>query len=150
MWVNKLWVLVFVTGLIGCASTQKQTSANQLQMQLADLEKQLEAKDNEITGLQDKVDGLSEELKRKGSFKSTIAATSTEETVQKDGIIRVDVSPHKIQLALQNAGFYSGPIDGKVGEKTKKAIAEFQKANSLNPDGIIGRKTWDTLKTHLN
>jgi len=55
----------------------------------------------------------------------------------------------EIQTALQNAGFYTGAIDGKIGAKTKKAIAEFQKANGLTPDGKVGPKTWGVLSKYL-
>jgi len=57
---------------------------------------------------------------------------------------------HKdIQLALKNANFYTGPIDGKIGKNTKKAIREFQKANGLIPDGIVGKKTRERLMEYL-
>lgn len=55
----------------------------------------------------------------------------------------------EIQTALKNAGYYSGPIDGKVGPMTKKAIEEFQKANNLNPDAKVGTKTWVVLSKYL-
>lgn len=50
-----------------------------------------------------------------------------------------------IQTCLKNAGFYSGNIDGVSGKQTRRAIREFQKANGLNPDGIVGKKTWELL-----
>ncbi|MCM8801338.1 MAG: peptidoglycan-binding protein [Candidatus Omnitrophica bacterium] len=56
----------------------------------------------------------------------------------------------EIQLALKNAGFYTGAIDGKIGPLTKKAIEEFQKANGLQVDGIVGPKTWAVLSRYLN
>ncbi len=54
-----------------------------------------------------------------------------------------------IQTALKNAGYYTGSVDGKVGPKTKKAIEEFQKANSLKADGKVGPKTWEALGKYL-
>jgi peptidoglycan hydrolase-like protein with peptidoglycan-binding domain len=59
-------------------------------------------------------------------------------------------SVKEIQAALQAAGFYSGSIDGKMGPMTKKAIEEFQKANSLTADGKVGTRTWALLGSHLN
>ena len=56
----------------------------------------------------------------------------------------------EIQTALKNAGFYTGNIDGKIGPKSKKAIEDFQKANSLKADGKIGPKTWEALSKHLS
>ena len=50
-----------------------------------------------------------------------------------------------IQTALKNAGFYNGKIDGSKGRSTKKAIKEFQKANGLRADGVVGKKTWELL-----
>jgi len=54
-----------------------------------------------------------------------------------------------IQLALKNAGFYNGTIDGKIGKNTKKAIREFQKTNGLKADGVVGPKTRDLLLQSL-
>ena len=57
---------------------------------------------------------------------------------------------HKdIQLALKNAGFYNGSIDGKIGKNTKRAIREFQKTNGLKADGVVGPKTRDLLLQYL-
>lgn len=54
-----------------------------------------------------------------------------------------------IQIALQNAGFYKGQIDGDIGPLTKEAIREFQAENNLVVDGEIGLKTWKVLKEFL-
>ncbi|MDD5085567.1 MAG: peptidoglycan-binding domain-containing protein [Candidatus Omnitrophica bacterium] len=54
-----------------------------------------------------------------------------------------------IQLALKNAGFYQGKIDGDLGPKTKASIRAFQKANKLAVDGKVGPRTWNKLKSHL-
>ncbi|MDD5155727.1 MAG: peptidoglycan-binding domain-containing protein [Candidatus Omnitrophica bacterium] len=56
----------------------------------------------------------------------------------------------EIQTALKNSGYYTGKIDGKIGPRTKAAIAEFQKANGLKADGKVGPKTWAALSRHLN
>jgi peptidoglycan hydrolase-like protein with peptidoglycan-binding domain len=54
-----------------------------------------------------------------------------------------------IQAALKNAGFYAGPIDGKLGPLSRKAIKEFQQANGLEADGIAGQKTKALLVKYL-
>ena len=54
-----------------------------------------------------------------------------------------------IQKALKNAGFNPGPIDGRMGPKTKKAISDFQRENNLTVDGIVGKKTWAKLNPYL-
>jgi peptidoglycan hydrolase-like protein with peptidoglycan-binding domain len=54
-----------------------------------------------------------------------------------------------IQIALKNAGFYKGKIDGDIGPKTCKAIREFQAENNLVVDGKVGLKTWAVLRRYL-
>ena len=56
----------------------------------------------------------------------------------------------EIQTALRNAGFYAGKIDGKIGYQTKTAIKAFQQAEGLNPDGVVGSRTWEKLQQHLD
>lgn len=56
----------------------------------------------------------------------------------------------QIQTALRNANFYTGLIDGKIGPMTKKAIEDFQRANGLKVDGVVGLKTWSKLSAYLN
>ena len=55
----------------------------------------------------------------------------------------------QIQTALKNAGYDPGTIDGKLGQKTKKAIKDFQTANGLKADGKVGPKTWAKMSTYL-
>ena len=50
-----------------------------------------------------------------------------------------------IQAALKRAGFYKGPVDGQFGAQTKEAVKKFQEANKMNPDGVVGSKTWQLL-----
>ena len=60
-----------------------------------------------------------------------------------------EVPSVNIQKALKKAGYYSGPLDGKVGPGTRDAIAAFQKDNGLTADGVCGRATWAKLKSYL-
>jgi len=55
----------------------------------------------------------------------------------------------QIQTALMKGGFYKGEIDGKAGMRTRRAIKKFQKVKKLNPDGIVGPKTWEALEKYL-
>ncbi len=54
----------------------------------------------------------------------------------------------EIQQALSNAGFDPGPVDGIRGRKTINAIKEFQSANGLVADGLVGAKTIAVLFTN--
>lgn len=53
------------------------------------------------------------------------------------------------ELSKKNKNFDPGPVDGKMGPKTKEAIKAFQKANGLSPDGIVGDKTQTALDAAL-
>ena len=57
-----------------------------------------------------------------------------------------DARVQDIQTALMITGYYMGPIDGKIGPLTKKAINEFQKENKLQVDNKVGKKTWASLR----
>ena len=46
------------------------------------------------------------------------------------------------QFFLTGQGFYKDPVDGKFGTPTQNATIEFQKAFNLQPDGIVGNKTF--------
>ncbi|UFU00377.1 N-acetylmuramoyl-L-alanine amidase [Radiobacillus kanasensis] len=50
------------------------------------------------------------------------------------------------QKRLKELGFYTGRIDGIFGPLTEKAVIEFQKAEGIGVDGIIGPVTLGRLK----
>lgn len=54
-----------------------------------------------------------------------------------------------IQNALHELGFDPGIIDGIPGPKTYHAIKEFQEANGLVADGVVGPKTKAIMETQL-
>ena len=51
----------------------------------------------------------------------------------------------EIQRRLQALGFSPGPLDGIDGPQTRAAVTEFQRANGLTPDGIVGPITTAAL-----
>jgi len=55
----------------------------------------------------------------------------------------------QVQQALKQAGFDPGSIDGLIGHRTPTALMEFQKAHHLEPDGVLGVKTWEALRAYL-
>jgi hypothetical protein len=50
-----------------------------------------------------------------------------------------------VQKRLKELGFDPGPIDGVFGQKTKKAVIQFQKSKKLKQDGIVGPDTLEAL-----
>jgi len=79
---------------------------------------------------------------------SPVNASVKLEAMPPDGPYKPSI--RDIQTALKNAGYYIGEVDGKSGRMTKKAIEDFQSANSLEADGKVGPKTWAVLSTQLN
>jgi peptidoglycan hydrolase-like protein with peptidoglycan-binding domain/TPR repeat protein len=51
-----------------------------------------------------------------------------------------------LQRGLTHAGFSSGPIDGRYGPRTERAVARFQAARGLRVDGIAGPQTFAGMK----
>ncbi len=84
-----------------------------------------------------------------GTFESSAPKQAAVSVNRSTDVIRVDVTASTLQVALKNAGFYAGAVDGKIGLQSKKAIREFQDANGLKADGIVGPKTWGILKIYL-
>jgi peptidoglycan hydrolase-like protein with peptidoglycan-binding domain len=50
-----------------------------------------------------------------------------------------------VQGALQELGYYEGPIDGLMGELTRASIASFQRDNALPITGTIDDATLAAL-----
>jgi murein L,D-transpeptidase YcbB/YkuD len=146
-------MVIMLLVLAGCATTQGSRSSKHLEMKVSELERQLEYKDDEIRSLKYEVEDLSKQLSKQQPLPGKTSSTTTSKTdipgYKETGIIRMPVTTEQVQQALQNAGVYSGPIDGKVGNQTRQAIADFQKQNSLPADGIVGVKTWAALEKYL-
>lgn len=133
MLVRLLWLILFVLSISGCASLRKETRGAQtqeLQAQVAKLKQDLRQKDAEISSLQWQ---LAEAQRPKAASVTVVKAKPA-------GGDTVKMTPKNLQLALKKAGFYDGPVDGKIGKRTKQAIVDFQKANGLTADGIAGEK----------
>ena len=49
------------------------------------------------------------------------------------------------QTALQAAGFNPGPVDGRLGSKTRAALRSYQQAHKLRATGTLDRETRKSL-----
>jgi len=129
-----IFVIVFASGVAGCASlfpkTDKDKHIDELNTRISELKEEVKEKDEEIRV-------LSKQTGKAASTGYTATAQSAAATSK------------NIQIALKNAGYYSGPIDGKIGSKSKQAIMDFQATNNLKADGVVGKKTWALLSRYL-
>jgi len=141
--VGFFFVFVFLISLAGCATSRKQKDLELqgLRNQVSVLEAQVQSKDEEINSLREALTKATTEektgLPKKTGKKMVIGEVKSRPNVK------------EIQIALQNAGYNPGSIDGRMGRQTRDAIKAFQRANNLGEDGKVGRKTWDLLKEYL-
>jgi murein L,D-transpeptidase YcbB/YkuD len=54
-----------------------------------------------------------------------------------------------LQTALAKLGYSPGKVDGEYGPATTEAVKQFQKANNLDADGVVGPKTREALAAKL-
>jgi len=127
-----IMAIVFLGGCATLNKSTKDTQVKQLESEIAELKTQLQQKEDQIKNLE-------EEL----NFKD--GTSSYKQEAYRDARL----TRRNIQIALQKSGFYKGPIDGVIGYTSKKAIKDFQKANGLKTDGIVGKSTWQKLKKYL-
>ncbi len=129
--------------LTGCATSgkQKDLEAQGLKNQISALEAQIQSKDEEINTL------------REAATKATAEEKTdvTNKTGRKKVIGEAKSHPNakQVQIALKNAGYNPGRIDGHIGKQTKEAIGAFQKANNLKETGKADKETWNLLKEYL-
>lgn len=72
------------------------------------------------------------------------SAVASGSTTVDDGLLRqgsIGPAVTDLQVQLRDLGYYSGPIDGDFGPSTEAAVLQFQQAQGLTPDGIVGPST---------
>jgi peptidoglycan hydrolase-like protein with peptidoglycan-binding domain len=136
----------------GCATGRKlqnlETKVDVLETKVSSVEQRQSAIEGQTGESRESVGYLKGKVDSRGP--STVVVTGLKDNegyLYKSG--KKSLTHKDIQLALKNAGFYNGHIDGKIGKSTKKAIREFQKTNGLKADGIVGPKTRDLLLQYL-
>ena len=142
--ISFLILFIFLISVTGCATAGKQKDLEMqgLRNQISVLEAQIQAKDEELSSLRD----------NSGKTREEKPVLTKETSISKKkviGEIKSRPSEKQVQIALRNAGYYTGVIDGHKGKQTREAIKAFQKANNLKADGKVGKRTWALLKEYL-
>jgi len=137
--------LVFAVSLSGCATARKQKDLEMqgLRNQVSVLESQIRSKDEEISNLKE---SLAKTLSGKETARVSAKRVSKKKVI---GEIKSRPKAKQVQIALKNAGYEPGHIDGRMGKQTREAIKAFQKANNLPVTGKADRQTWNLLKEYL-
>ncbi|MFA5276237.1 MAG: peptidoglycan-binding domain-containing protein [Candidatus Omnitrophota bacterium] len=137
---------MFLLGMAGCGTAKRKQMEleNQgLKNQVSVLESQVQSKDEELNTLKD-------QLGREGEQK-TVKQASAKKTAKNKGYVAKKMRSREmeIQIALRNAGFDPGIINGVIGKQTIIATKGFQKASNLKVTGQVNKRTWKLLKTYL-
>ena len=156
----KLLILLALIPLCGCATIQQDKVAKpgteSLETRLALLEAQIINKDIEIKNLTQALEKARETNTRLlKSFAVQDEVNMDSQDVQSQaGLITQSKNYYyyimAIQLALRNAGYDIGFVDGKMGKRTRDAIKEFQQQNSLPANSMVDKQTWDLLVKYLD
>ena len=131
--------------LAGCATRgtvkQRDMEIQGLKNQVSVLESQVQSKDQEINGLKDA-------LSTKQAEQAKVETSTAKEKVTLK--VKSHPSNKDVQIALKNAGYDPGKIDGHMGKQTREALKAFQKVNNLTVNGKANKKTWALLGEYLN
>ncbi len=152
--ISALFLLMVLTG---CVSSDPAVEEQQV------LTNRVGALTNEVArldaALRETSDALKLQQERNQQLEAQLAATASKAVTEAPaasgaGIYRTpsgfELPSRDVQIALKNAGYYNGEIDGKIGPSTRTAIRAFQEANGLTADGVCGKGTWDKLKENLS
>lgn len=172
MRINKIMLLSqAVLLLAGCATVSRKALDDEIQdlrRQVGSLSAQSQQKDEQISSLQRSLSDKSVEEKLQAELKEKERlASSLQEALDKEAKERAVLSERldaltgkykptakssvkQVQVALQNAGYDPGAIDGLMGSRSRKAIRDFQRDNGLEITGKIDKATWEKLRIYLH
>lgn len=147
--ISKVFSVAAIVGLLaltGCASKGRTTKEiNALHAQVGVITDELVRLDQALQETRSSVHGG-------GQSAGLAASAGYDDSMSfQGGVYRTpsgfELPSLSIQQALKSAGYYQGTLDGKIGPATRDAIRAFQRDNGLTADGIVGRGTWEKLKS---
>jgi lipid-binding SYLF domain-containing protein len=84
-------------------------------------------------------------VEAKANLKKETHVASTEHKTTEPAVASTKADIRRAQEVLHEKGLYNGPIDGIIGPLTRKAIREYQKAESLTVNGELDAQTASKL-----
>ena len=155
-------VAVSSSGCKTAARREQERKEKEMQDKLANIEGQLMQMNQQLAELREsKINVPPAVAEREPTLRNQLEEITTSPVIASRGSvsgrgaslakkhIRVNASTKSVQMALKNAGFNPGPIDGVCGERTIAAIRAFQAKEGLKVDGIVGSQTWAKLSAYL-
>ena len=124
-------IMVLIFGLTGCETVPKKVKDD-----ITGIKTRVDTLESRVEGMESKQ--ATDEFSSAGTVSTNVEVKSRRGSRMRD-----------IQSCLKKAGFYDGPVDGIKGKATRKAVKDFQKANGLVADGVVGNKTWDAMAKYL-
>ena len=99
--------------------------------------------------VEDKAEGAKDTMKDKAvrakdKMKETVAHAKDKMRSMSDGRVSMN-DTRAAQGALKTQGFDPGPIDGRMGPRTKAALTDYQRKNDLPTTGMLDDATMSRL-----
>ncbi len=130
-----------VTLVTGCSTTPKKNAE-----EMKGIKSRVETLESRVDSVESRQTEADRMASEQAQATSEAPMAKTNIGIRSKGAGTDDI--RETQTCLKNAGYYTGKIDGVKGKNTKHAIKEFQKANGLTPDGVVGKKTRELLHTY--
>jgi len=137
------FLMIVLTGFLLSGCTMKDYDEV-----ISTLDKRVQFTETKIDSLESRMNILEE---KQNIIEKTVAENKkVQKPLAKREITADSITTKDMQLALRNASFYKGNIDGVSGPAMTSAIMEFQKANGLKPDGVAGSRTKGELIKYIS
>ena len=152
MQAGRMAALIAMASLVsGCAGAQTRQELARLQSQIGLLDERVIQLERSAVGGGVSAGAFSEPAVSVGAMpdaKTPAKKAAAEPAASSAASLKP--TTREIQQALQNAGFYQGAVDGKMGPVTREAVKEFQRVHGLTDDGVVGKRTWAKLKSYAD
>ena len=131
--------------LAGCTPSQMQVlkfEVRDLKVRMSHMEKEVGRQDQRMTAMQT-------ELEEAAQAPAPMPVADPQPAPQPKVRKAVRLSTRQIQMGLKSAGHNPGPIDGKMGPRTRSALKAFQRSEGLRATGQADMDTMAAINGYL-